>query len=114
MKNKAGLIIVLAAFMVIVYGSVLQAQITVSPKISRDNVSQASNHLRRNIKTVRSLIKVGNFERAKELLQSLEETYGLLPAIKKEYKNIYGGQKDYPALKQFQFIIMPEQFLATR
>lgn len=49
--------------------------------------------------TVRNLTKVGDYDRALTILQSLKKTYGENPEINNEIKYIYRAKKEYPTLK---------------
>jgi len=101
LSNRYAQIILLSVFLYFCCGTDLSAQISVSPASPKDDISAADDYLKRNLKTVRSLRRVGNFERAKSLLLSLEKTYGRIPVIMKELKDVYRGQKDYVSLKSF-------------
>jgi tetratricopeptide (TPR) repeat protein len=52
------------------------------------------------LNTVRNLARVGDYDRALMMLQSLKKTYGENPEINSEIKNIYRAKKDYPQLKK--------------
>lgn len=65
------------------------------------------------LSTVRNLTKVGDYDRALMILQSLKKTYGENPEINNEIKYIYRATKNYPALKQMiqdEIKIRPDSF----
>ena len=103
MPNKRLLTVFLTAILVFSGYLYLSAQISITPRTNENNISQSDDYLRRNLKTVRSLIKIGNYERALEILVSLEEKYGRLPEISSELKRVYREQKDYVSLRAFIF-----------
>lgn len=60
---------------------------------------KGDDYLKRNLKTVRRLIKVGNYERALNLLMTLKKSFGDRREIVNELKNVYRDKKDYSSLK---------------
>jgi len=90
---------VLTALSFFIMPLVAEAQISVKSKSEEKDIAATDRYFKRNLKTAKSLIKVGNFEKAITLLKSLSNTYGNIPSIAKEIKNAYRGMKDYPALK---------------
>jgi tetratricopeptide (TPR) repeat protein len=63
--------------------------------------------------TVRNLTRVGDYDRALMMIQSLKKTYGENPEINGELKNIYRAKKDYVSLKTMvkdELKIRPDSF----
>jgi lipopolysaccharide biosynthesis regulator YciM len=88
-KNK---IIILAIIVIVsLCGSIIRAQ---SPARSIDA------NLLNTMTTVHNLTKVGDYDRALMILQSLKKSYGENPEINNEIKYIYRAKKDYLTLKQ--------------
>jgi len=113
LNNRFTQIILLSVFLYFCWGTNLSAQVSVYPVSPKDDKSSTDDYLKRNLKTVRSLRRVCNFEKAKTLLISLEKTYGQIPVIMKELKNIYRDQKDYASLKSLineELSLAPDSF----
>jgi tetratricopeptide (TPR) repeat protein len=98
-------IIIIAAIAIISFcESTTQAQSPVRP---------TDTNLLNTMTTVRNLTKVGDYDRALTILQSLKKTYGDNPEINNEIKYIYRAKKDYPTLKQLikdEIKIRPDSF----
>lgn len=95
MNKKSALVLLLMCCLAA--GAIVNAQVSVSPKPAPE--PEPSEYLQRNLKTAHSLINVGNYDRALDLLNALETTYGRLPEIAAELKNVYYLKKDYATLK---------------
>lgn len=96
MNNKFAVAIVLLAILFLVSPHELYAQdIVASPK----NPSESDDYLKRNLKTVGRLTKVGDYDRALNLLVSLRKRFGDNREIINQLKNVYRGKKDYTSLK---------------
>jgi tetratricopeptide (TPR) repeat protein len=94
----------------------LRGQINITPGRSEDQISRDDDFYRRNLKTVRSLIKVGNLSRAQELLDILQENFGRIPELIAEQKRIYRELKDYQGLKALileEIRKNPDEFILT-
>jgi len=95
LNKKSALVLLLMCCLAA--GAIVNAQVSVSPKPAPE--PEPSEYLQRNLKTAHSLINVGNYDRALDLLNALETTYGRLPEIAAELKNVYYLKKDYATLK---------------
>ncbi len=88
-KNK---IVILAVIVILsLCGGLIRAQSPARP---------IDANLLNTMTTVRNLTKVGDYDRALMILQSLKKSYGENPEINNEIKYIYRAKKDYLTLKQ--------------
>jgi len=107
------LFIIITAFVFSIMPMLAKAQISVKSKSEKNDISSTDKYFNRNLKTAKSLIKVGNFDKALTLLESLSDTYGMIPSIVKEIKNAYRGMKDYSSLKSLiveELEVSPDSF----
>lgn len=92
----------------------INAQVSVSPK--KLPATEQDDYLKRNLKTAHSLVNVGNYDRAIDLLKALEKSYGQLPQITAELKNAYYMNKDYASVRAMvleDLRVRPEDFDLT-
>jgi len=88
---------VLSFFLAIGNSDKLIAQTQIEPQT---DVTTPNNddYIRRSLRTISQLVNRANYQRALDMIESLERDYGKLPEFAKARKYIYRSNKDYASL----------------
>lgn len=99
MNRKTSYFAVLLFFLVFGNNDRLIAQIHIEPE-NEINSPQADDKIRRGLRTISELVNSANYQRALDMVESLESAYGKIPELVSARKFIYRGNKDYTALME--------------
>ncbi|OQX92023.1 MAG: hypothetical protein B6D58_05075 [candidate division Zixibacteria bacterium 4484_95] len=109
MRNKV-IILLIPLFFASGFG--LYAQ---NIEINPPRPAKSDDYLKQSLKTVKKLIRVGNYDRALNLLMSMKKSFGNRKEIIDELKNVYRNKKDYSSLKNLilnELKTNPDSFMA--
>ncbi|MCP4583008.1 MAG: tetratricopeptide repeat protein [candidate division Zixibacteria bacterium] len=98
MNRQLSLIVSILIFISILIAPPVEAQIQVFPG-NEDGSSSGDEYLTQKLKSVRTLVRRGNYDQALAVIESLMLIYDRNPNLTRELKNIYRGQKKYQELK---------------